>query len=202
MPAFQQALNLTGCVNNIIDDPPEVGRPLIPLLTWIVVIVNAILTLMVETIKSLDTHLIELEETSSSESEAANETAAAAQAPAANQAEINRAMFLGLPPPQPQPPLPSTEHAAPAVTWGTRPPQNSRIAREARSTRNTPAPTPLSPAPVYAYQPPFAPTTPVPMAYTALAADATELRCQAAQSVQDKRLRQRRTATATTTCPS
>ncbi|KAG6912994.1 hypothetical protein DXG01_010520 [Tephrocybe rancida] len=219
MPASQHALDLieqvTGHVNTIVNDPPEIGRPLSPLLIWIFSVVSAILTSMVETIKSLDTRLIELEEASSSESEAAN------------QANIDRARFLGIPPPQPQPPQPSTQHAAPASTQGSRPPRctqcharghtvancrtanpsamrqqvarNSRIAREARSTRNIPAPTPLSPAPVYAYQPPLAPVAPVPMAYAALAADTTELRRRAAQSARDKRLRQRRTAVAATT---
>ncbi|KAF8059282.1 hypothetical protein FPV67DRAFT_1454462 [Lyophyllum atratum] len=209
MPVSQRALDLiekaTGPVNEVIDQSPPEGRSLPTTVLWIISLVNAILHSLIHIIEDIDTRLNELEETSSSESEAADETAAAAHAaPAANQAEINRARFLGLPLPQPQPPQPSTERAAPAATQGTRPPRctqcharghtvvdcrtanpfamhqrlarNSRIAWEARFVWYTPATIPFTPAPAYAYQPPPAPVAPVPMAYAVLAADATELR--------------------------
>ena len=72
--------------------------------------------------------------------------------------------------------------------------RNSRIAKEVRYERTIP---PISAAPPSPFLIPqqYAHAAQIPMNYAALAADATELRRRAAQSLRDRRLRQRRPTT-------
>jgi hypothetical protein len=72
--------------------------------------------------------------------------------------------------------------------------RNRRIAKEVRYDRTIP---PISAAPPSPFLIPqqYAHAAQIPMNYAALAADATELRRRAAQSLRDRRLRQRRPTT-------
>ncbi|KAG5645870.1 hypothetical protein H0H81_008712 [Sphagnurus paluster] len=68
--------------------------------------------------------------------------------------------------------------------------RNSQIAKQARAFSTMPAPPTVAPPLFSAY--PTSPAAPTPIAYAALAADATELRRREAQSARDRRAHQRR----------
>ena len=184
-------------VHAMINNRPAVPNHLQTIVTWLINIISAIISMIEQIGQANDARLTELEEVTDSHAttldDAATATAATAGAPATTQWQQRDTTTSRR--------LPSRcnlcharGHASTECkttnpgAMRKRVARNSRIAKEARNstaTSRTPVPAP----PPFYYHQPLPHVVPTPMNYAALTADATELRRRAAQSARDKRRR-------------
>ena len=189
-------------VHDMIKNRPQTPNNLQAFVSWLINIINAIITMIEQIGRANDVRLTELEEVTDShattlEQSVANASAATA-APATTQWQQRDTTTSRR--------LPSRcnlcharGHASTECkttnpgAMRKRVARNNRIAKEARASSATSHIQAQAPPPFYYHQP-SPHVAPIPMNYAALAADATELRRRAAQSARDKR-RKRTTTT-------
>ena len=189
-------------VHAMINNRPQTPNNLQAFVSWLINIINAIITMIEQIGQANDVRLTELEEVTDShattlEQSVANASAATA-APATTQWQQRDTTTSRR--------LPSRcnlcharGHASTECkttnpgAMRKRVARNNRIAKEARASSATSHIQAQAPPPFYYHQP-LPHVAPIPMNYAALAADATELRRRAAQSARDKR-RKRTTTT-------
>ena len=181
-------------VHDMINNRPQIPKHLEVLVSWLINIISAIMTMIEQIGQANDTRLTELEEVTDSHATTLEDhsTARAATAvPATTLGEqrdtttsrrlssrCNSCHARGHASSECKTTNPSAMRKRVA--------RNSRIAKEARASIAT-SRIPVQAPPPFYYHQPLPPVAPAPMNYAALAADATELRRRAAQSARDKR---------------
>ena len=188
-------------VNAMINNKPPVPTQLNAIISWLINIITAIITMIEQIGRANDERLTELEQVTdahATELDRHTTVSAVTTEPATSQwskrdttttsrlsARCKQCHARGHDATQCRTTNPSAMRKRVA--------RNNRIAKEARaSIASSHIPVP-APPPFYYHQPPSH-VAPVPMNYAALAADATELRRRNAQSARDKR--RKRTSTA------
>jgi hypothetical protein len=184
-------------VIEVLDDTPQVPKPLEALIQWILALAHAIITMIETLARHLGRRINDIEQQL-----AIPDPTASAKVPISTTSPVT--------------PVPSTSTPAnrskrctkcharghdisdcrttnPAA-MRKRVATNSRLAKQARSERSMLTTSATIPPPV-PYQQPYQFVAPPPMAYANLVADSTELRRRAAQSTRDRRLHRQRTST-------
>ena len=184
-------------VNKVLEDPPQVSKPLEALLKWIFTLAYAIIAMIDNLARHLGRRINDIELQL-----AIPDRTSSAKVPTSTTSPVT--------------PVPSTSTPANRSKRCTkchacghditdcrttnpsamrkRVATNSRLVKQARSQRSMLTTSATIPPPV-PFQQPYQFVAPPPMAYASLVADSTELRRRAAQSTRDRRLHRQRTST-------
>jgi hypothetical protein len=184
-------------VTEVLEDPPQVPKPLETLLGWILTLAHAIIAMIDKLARHLGRRITNIELQL-----AIPDRTTSAKVPISTTSRVT--------------PVPSTSTPANRSKRCTkcharghdisdcrttnptamrkRVATNSRLAKQARSQRSMLTTSATIPPPV-PFQQPYQFVAPPPMAYANLVADSTELRRRAAQSTRDRRLHRQQTST-------